>query len=135
MTNFEYIKSLDSEYQCADTLGYFISQHYREFIKAECEFNGLLLLQWLQEERSEMTDSLKHEIIFNEFCKLHGYDGNYTYNPSQNEYEIVITKSDDKTNNNAGASLAMEEYQELTEEQFESILTMLHTGFQAKFNK
>jgi regulator of sigma D len=73
--------------------------------------------------------NIKHEVIFKEFCRLHGYSGSYSYNQITNEYEIILTMDD----NNAGAALTDDEYLELTERQLGDILTMLHMGFQTKF--
>jgi hypothetical protein len=75
--------------------------------------------------------NIKHEIIFNNFCKSHGYSGSYSYNKTTNEYDIILTKDE----GNAGAALTEDEYLELTERQIGDILTILHTGFQSKFNK
>lgn len=52
MTNFEYLKSLDSEYKMTDVLMYFISEHHREMVDPEThERSSLPLLRWLQSER------------------------------------------------------------------------------------
>jgi hypothetical protein len=75
--------------------------------------------------------NIKHEAIFYNFCTSHGYVGSHSYNQATNEYDIIITKDE----GNAGAALTDDEYLELTERQLVDILTMLHTGFKAMFNK
>lgn len=56
MTNFERMKSLDSEYEMADLIMYVISTRYSEIIQKDGTLNGLPVLRWLQEERKETTD-------------------------------------------------------------------------------
>ena len=51
MTNFERLKSLDNEYEMADTIMYFLSIHFSEVIKKDGTIEGLPLLRWLQEQR------------------------------------------------------------------------------------
>lgn len=74
---------------------------------------------------------LGFEDCFNEFCKNNGYTGRYRWNHINNQFEIIISKGDD----NAGAFLTEQEYEELTEKKLQDILDMLHKGFQTKFNK
>ena len=74
---------------------------------------------------------MKYEVCFQEFCKAHGYTGEYKYNAETKHYDIVIYKGTD----NAGAFLDEEEYQTLTMEEFQGTLELLHKGFKTKFNK
>jgi len=49
---------------------------------------------------------VKYEACFKEFCKAHGYTGEYKYNAETKEYDIIITKDGD----NAGAFLDEEQW-------------------------
>ncbi|MBP1970992.1 hypothetical protein J2Z83_003129 [Virgibacillus natechei] len=53
MTNFERLKSLDSEYEMADLILYVLSINYSQIIKGDGTLEGLPLLRWLQEEYKE----------------------------------------------------------------------------------
>lgn len=53
MTNFERLKSLDSEYEMADLIMYVLSTNYSQVIKGDGTLEGLPLLKWLQEEYNE----------------------------------------------------------------------------------
>jgi len=74
---------------------------------------------------------LKYESYFKEFCKKHGYTGEYKYNAGTKEYDIILTKEEE----HAGAFLTEEEYKSLTIEEFQGTLEILHKGFRVKFNK
>ncbi len=52
MNNFTRLKSLESEYEMADIIMYFLSTHFSEVIKKDCSMTGLPLLRWLQEEHN-----------------------------------------------------------------------------------
>lgn len=56
MTNFERLKSLESEYEMADIIMYFLSTHFSEVIKEDGTITGIPLLRWLQEEQRETTN-------------------------------------------------------------------------------
>lgn len=55
MTNFERLKSLESEYEMTDLIMYVISTHYGEIIKKDGTITGVPLLRWLQEEHEELA--------------------------------------------------------------------------------
>lgn len=74
---------------------------------------------------------MKYKSYFREFCKKHGYAGEYSYNAITKEYDVIISKDAD----NAGAFLTEEEYKNLTLEELQGALELLHKGFKAKFNK
>jgi uncharacterized lipoprotein len=74
---------------------------------------------------------VKYEAYFKEFCKDRGYIGKYEYNSKLKRYDVIISKGSE----NGGAFLSELEYKELTEEQLQGILEMLHEGFQQEFNR
>lgn len=72
---------------------------------------------------------MKFGTIFKEFCDINGYTGQYLYNESVDEYQVVITKGD----NHAGAYLSPQEYGEVSEEGIQKLLELLDKGFKQKF--
>lgn len=68
---------------------------------------------------------------FQEFCKDNSYIGKSIYNLETKEYEVVITKNED----NAGLFLTPDELQNITLNEFQSLLDFLHKGFQERFEK
>ncbi|CEG25991.1 hypothetical protein [Bacillus sp. B-jedd] len=56
MTNFERLKSLDSEYEMTDLIMYVLSTRYSEIIKGDGTLDGIPLLRWLQEDHQKATD-------------------------------------------------------------------------------
>lgn len=56
MTNFERMKSLESEYEMADLIMFVLSARYSEIIQKDGTLNGLPVLRWLQENRKKTTD-------------------------------------------------------------------------------
>lgn len=87
-------------------------------------------VQDLEEKNKNITDSnpdesVKYEAYIKEFCKDYDYIGKYEYNSILKQYDIIISKGAD----NGGAFLDEAEYKELTQEQLQGTLEMLHKGF------